>query len=107
MAKKSYRRRRNGKNGKLQVPVAVLAGMIPTVMEGKRLMDAYGSISGFPVGVVSGLTGWNYKEGNWNWTRLKAGLFPLFLGYLVHSILGQRLGLNRVLSNAGIPLVRI
>lgn len=107
MARKRFRGSRGRRSRKFTIPIAVVAGLVPTVMEGKRLMDAYGTISGFPIGVVSGLTGYNIREANWNWTRLKAGLFPMIGGMLVHNILGNRLGINRALSAAGIPVIRL
>lgn len=35
------------------------------------------------------------------------GLVPLLGGVLVHKFVGQRMGINRMLKNAGVPLIGI
>lgn len=38
--------------------------------------------------------------------RMKEGLLPVMVGILVHKLAG-RLGINRALGRAGVPIIRI
>jgi len=46
------------------------------------------------------------ESNNFNASLMRQGLVPALMGFLVHMIAG-RLGVNRAIGRAGIPLVRI
>jgi hypothetical protein len=51
-------------------------------------------------------TGYNPQGGMWDYRYLKSGLFPVIGGLMIHK-LASKLGVNRAMSNAGIPFIRI
>jgi hypothetical protein len=91
----------------MTIPVAVLAGFGPLI--GQAL---YGWKSGRGVeGVVhyttAALTGVDTDGGPWQpMYALKNGLGPIIVGMVVHKVAG-RLGVNRALSAAGVPFLRV
>jgi len=56
--------------------------------------------------IGSGMTGYSIVANDWKAWRLKNALLPMGLGFGVHK-LAQKLGVNRMLASAGVPLVRI
>jgi hypothetical protein len=38
---------------------------------------------------------------------LNWGLWPILAGIAVHKVIGQRMGVNAMLSRAGIPFIRV
>lgn len=101
MAKKN--RRSNGKKG-ITIPLAVVAGFaVPT-----RYVSYKFQSEGWRGGlkemtkVFTGLQ----DDGNWNITHLKYGTLPVVLGLTVHKVMSA-LGVNRLLAQSGIPIVRI
>lgn len=52
-------------------------------------------------------TGWNPAEHKWNAGEMREGVLPLAVGGLVHYIVGNKLGINRMLARAGVPILRI
>lgn len=90
------------------IPLAVVAGMVPGIMEGKRYFDvAYPrsqAIPNFFKGLAAAYTGYDADSQSWSLTRMKTGALPLLAGVLVHRV-ANKLGVNRALS--GIPFVRI
>lgn len=102
---------RSRRRGKAQLPGAVLAGlavgMVPTisqVMSGglhyneglKQILFAY-----------TGFNPWSGRFEPFNAMGLQRGLVPLVAGVAIHKLVGQRLGINRMLKNAGVPLIGI
>ena len=51
-------------------------------------------------------TGYSLETGKWSMANLSFGLFPLLLGMFAHKV-ANRLGVNRALSSAGIPIIRV
>lgn len=102
MAKKTkVRRKRKG----FTLPLAVVAGMAPTVIKVWEHRDAGASGMAREAGRI--MTGMDFWDGQFNWEWMRHGTLPMLGGMLVHNILGKRLGLNRALSAAGIPFIRI
>lgn len=100
MAKsKSHRR------AKPTIPLAVIAGMVPTVVF---------AVEGYKVGgfenafrrTAQRLTGYDSTANVFIWKELMAGWGPLLTGYFVHKA-ASRFGINRAIAKAGIPLFRI
>lgn len=98
--------RHRSRNGKFTIPLALAAGLLP---------PAASIISKYPEGgwklasQEAGriLTGWDWVEKRYSFSYLKYGALPIALGTLAHQIIGVRLGLNRALAAARIPLIRI
>lgn len=101
MAKKKSRRRRN----RFTLPISVVAPV------------AYVGYNTFLYAVNQGpdvaldklgywFTGYSVKNADWNWTRMKGGLFPVLAGAIVHKV-ANIFGLNRMIARAGVPLIRI
>ena len=51
-------------------------------------------------------TGYSLETGRWSAANLSFGLFPLVLGMFAHKV-ANRLGVNRALGSAGIPIIRV
>lgn len=101
MAKAKARRKSAG----MTLPVAVLAGFAPL---GVAALDGY-KYSGFAgVGkrVALGLTGFNTEDQKWYPQEMLKVTAPILAGILVHKLAG-RLGINRALAQAGVPIIRI
>jgi hypothetical protein len=99
------KKRRNGGRG-LTIPLAVVAGLTPPLI----------SIAGkFPEGGIKLcmqeasriFTGWDPVIGQYDITWMKFGALPVILGGLAHRFIGGKLGINRALSKAGIPFLRL
>lgn len=105
------KRNRSFKKRKVNISLAIIAGLIPTVMEGKRYWDATypktlpDQILNAGKGITAALTGYDADSKSWALTRA-VGILPIGLGVLVHS-LANRFGLNRMIAKTGIPFLRI
>lgn len=100
-AKKSFRRKG------FTLPLAVLAGFAPPAMRVYSTTRQFGVQQG--IGEFSRIfTGFDvYNPGaGWNVNNMVYGALPVAVGMLVHKV-AARLGVNRMLSSAGIPFVRI
>lgn len=91
----------------MTLPLAVIAGMaVPAVdlwQNGIRQGDA-----GRTMNTAAAIfTGYNPESKTWEIGYLKRGLLPVVAGLLVHKFVGGRLGVNRALANAGVPLIRL
>lgn len=112
MAKARVRRvyvkaRRKGHKPKFTLPVAALAGFAPLV---KGAYDGYqsGGFNGALAEVSVATTGYNPIYHNWNLTwALKRGWLPIIAGIAVHKFVGGRLGVNKMLARAGVPIIRL
>lgn len=98
-SKKFHRR-----NGGVKIPVAVLAGFAPLAL------NVY-NVSGGGIGrmlwmATQAMTGYDTDTKKWWAPNLMKGLVPILMGITVHKIAG-RLGINRALGQAGIPMLRV
>lgn len=102
MAKAKTHRRKAG----FTLPVAVIAGMAPIAL---HTMNGYksGGISGALNDLSAYTTGYVPADNQWKAAHLIEGMGPVVAGILVHKYIGGKLGVNRMLANAGVPLVRI
>ena len=101
-------KRRHGKPP-MTISLAMVAGMVPLLVDMKAGYTAGG---GGMIGIeeaghnaVVSLTGYEYRSGHWKLGDAK-GMFGLLVGMGAHK-LASRLGVNRAIARAGIPLVRI
>ncbi len=87
------------------LPLAVVAGFAVPV---SRAWDA-GKTGGYKEGVgeisrdIIGIKPW---IGGWTSEYLHFGLYPILIGFGVHKLAGA-LGVNRMIAQAGIPVIRI
>jgi len=92
---------------KMTIPLAIIAGLAPTAI---HAADALQVNAGGPkvalARVGSRMTGYNALTGTFSGSELMMGWAPLLVGALAHKA-ANRLGINRMLSSAGIPLIRI
>lgn len=101
-----FRRRVGGPRKKpaFTLPLAVLAGLAPglsALWEAK----AYGFKQVANV-AARDYAGYDPDTGKMTTKFLSYGLLPLLGGFLVHTLAGK-LGVNRMLGRAGIPILRI
>lgn len=101
---------------KLTIPLAVVAGFLPGIADsffanrpfndgsGDSMVDVFvGDFTGIQTAGARA----KYAHGKtWSTWRLGYGLYPLLAGFAVHKLAGM-LGINRMLSRARIPFVRI
>lgn len=98
------KKRSNGKRG-LTIPVAVVAGFAVPVSKAYTRFKNEG-VQGGVNAMVNYFTGFQPNDGGWNANHLQYGLLPVVVGLAVHKV-ASALGVNRVLSGAGIPILRI
>ncbi len=103
-ARRRYFPRRSFRRAKkMTIPMAVVGGFVPTALGvWSRRSDAT-EIGNF---LQRGWTGIEPGTGKFNMANLRLGAFPVLAGFLVHMIAGK-LGVNRAIARAGIPLIRI
>jgi hypothetical protein len=102
-----FRKRTHRKAG-LTVPLALVAGFVPTAgyaLEGFRRGGEAGITEGIARLTVR-MTGYSITENKFNGSELIKGWAPVALGFMTHK-LAARMGINRALSNAGVPILRV
>lgn len=99
--KKKARRRKN----RFTLPLAVMA---PAGYIGLATFNNFQKIgaSNAMAVLTNQLTGYDPRNNTWSVSNMKHGLLPLLVGAFAHKAAG-RLGINRMLSSAGIPIIRI
>ena len=94
------------KNGGFTIPLAVVAGF--TVPLGRLWYDYKGTknldITTRQLGQF--FTGYDWTTGKFNFELLKFGTMPVLAGFAVH-MLASKMGINRLLGSAGIPIIRL
>ena len=90
---------------KMTIPLAVLGGFVPTAAAAVETAKAQGPLGGLKM-VGMRMTGYNPWVGKWYASEMAAGWIPLLTGIFAHK-LANRLGINRAIARAGVPLVRI
>lgn len=99
--RKSKRHRR----AQTTIPLAVVAGFMPLLGHAIAGFNSAG-LMGIGKNICLGLSGYNLDDGQWYRNELKYGLWPILGGFLVHWG-ANKIGLNRALGRARIPLLRI
>jgi len=87
------------------LPLAVIAGFAPLATNGIRDYSQ-GGLDLLGTGLTWRLTGYNTLSKKFDPSGFSTGLGPILLGLLVHKLAGK-VGINRALSSAGVPFVRI
>lgn len=98
------KKRRNGRGLKISIPIAIVAGMAGP---GIKLWEARGSASGMAREAGRIFTGFDFWSGQFVPGAMKYGTLPILAGFLVHWLIGSKLGLNRAIARSGLPLIRI
>lgn len=86
------------------IPMAIIGGLTPAVHD---LWDHRGDIGGMLTETGKIFTGWDYYGQKFDLGAMKWGTIPLALGIIIHKVVGEKLGVNRQLAKAGIPLLRV
>lgn len=92
------------------IPLAIVAGFASPLgrtyshFQGYGLMGPEGAIGEFSR-IMIGVNPFDSQVAFQGW-RLKYGLYPVLAGLLIHKV-ASMVGANRMLANAGIPLIRI
>jgi hypothetical protein len=111
MAKKRLFRRRRASGGSrrpakksFSLSLGIVAGLMPGV---SQLWAAKNYGLGQVARVASrDYIGYDPDTGHFNGSFLRYGAYPLLIGVIAH-FLASKLGINRALGRAGIPVIRI
>ena len=96
-------KKRNHLKRKTTIPLAVVAGFIPPALGVWNRRNSVNEMGNY---MVAGFTGIDPGTGQFNASALRYGLMPVAAGFLVHMF-ASKLGINRAISRANIPFVRI
>ena len=95
---------------KFTVSLLTIAGLAPGAL---NAWNAYQGGAPYGTGVKSALhsltydyTGYDNNARTWSLDGMKRGLLPLALGLAGHK-LANKIGINRMFAQAGIPVVRL
>jgi len=100
-AKRAIRHKAKGTT----IPLAAIAGFFPLAAISAKAFKEGGLEAVAPT-MCSVLTGYEPRNKSFNVMYMKDGTFPILGGLLVHK-LASKLGVNRMLAQAGVPLLRI
>jgi len=101
--RKKYRRRKK----KFTLPLAPIVGLgVGTVEPIAKLIA--GDTGGAMNDLARNYIGWDFNQKNFNFVRMQNGVLPLVIGGLVHKFVGGApLNINRMLSQANVPIIRL
>jgi hypothetical protein len=97
----------------MTIPIAVLAGFaspVSSMIRHYTVVDQWhpqAGVQGVLTEATRIFTGYSPTDGEFQPSLLKMGLMPVALGFLIHKYVGGSLGINRALSQAGVPLFRL
>lgn len=103
---------RKHRRAKARIPLAIVGGLAPAALfayHGFTGEEGHGSgIDGLTHNLVEVTTGYQTDTGRWapGDNMVPRLVMPLALGFVVHKLVA-RLGINRMISRAGIPFVSI
>lgn len=102
---------RNGKKfwrraKKVTIPLAVVAGFAAPAIKITEHWKLFGP-SGAAREAGRIMTGVDFWTGQFSLQTMRFGLAPVLGGLAVHWLVGNKLGVNRMLSRAGIPFIRL
>ncbi|EJW79939.1 hypothetical protein WUBG_09149 [Wuchereria bancrofti] len=96
----------NRRSKSFTLPIAPIVGILSMPTVKAVISDIVG---GRPLQVmddIGGIVGMG-SDGVFHWDWLMANMIPLGLGIAIHKLIGGKLGVNRVLASAGVPILRI
>lgn len=100
------KKRHYSRRGRLQLPVAIIAGFIPGVTGIVNELRVGGPQAAMRQASRS-FAGFDPSTSQINLTWLYGGLAPLLLGLFIHKFIGGSMGVNRMLGRMRIPLLRV
>jgi hypothetical protein len=105
------RKTKNHRSKSFTLPLAVVAGFGPLIYTTYKhaQWNGMGGEEGAIDVFVRSLTGFSPSTAYgrvWEFKRLMWGLMPILGGLVAHKIAG-RLGVNKAISSAGIPFIRV
>lgn len=89
----------------MTVPIAPIAGLAAG-LAGPTQRAINGDFSGAIKEITYNYTGFNVDSGQFDPGGLWRGLAPLLAGYMVHWT-ASKIGINRALGRARVPIVRV
>jgi len=102
MTKKKKRAKR-----KFTIPLAPVAAIVAVVAKPAQ-MAVDGDYEGAAAELGARVVGYNFQSGQMDLMyAAKNCWIPLVVGGLIHKFVGGTLGVNRMLAQAGVPVVRI
>lgn len=110
--RKAAKMAKNGGNfkrkAKFTLPLAVVAGFVPITLKGVDLVKSggFGNLKYLTKRLIPWDSDANGGKGAFSAKYLGEGLFPILGGIAFHMI-ANKIGINRLLSRAGIPFIRI
>lgn len=102
--------KRHHRKKKFTLPLGVVAGFTPEIMRIWRTTNGLKSPGNALRCIAEDFAGVGlWSPGHVYISPAKAfeGWLPVLLGIAAHAIVGQRLGVNRMIARMGIPIVRI
>ena len=99
------KRRGHHRRGQFTLPIAVIAGFAPVATDFWKYTTTQG-IGAAMKHTTAIMTGYS-EDNKWHPENLKYGLVPILMGFGAHWLIGGKLGVNRMLSRAKIPFIRI
>jgi hypothetical protein len=91
---------------KMTISVAVVAGLLPIPIKGYEAWRQGQGASQIVRQILMAFTGWDFWSNAWRPGNLAYGLAPAVAGILAHKA-ANRLGINRMIREAGIPFISI
>jgi len=88
---------------KMTIPLAVVAGFVPAAVGVWSRRSSGQAVADY---LQAGFTGITPGTGQFAIANLRSGLLPVIAGFGVHLV-ASRLGINRAIARARIPLLRI
>lgn len=96
---------RHHHRAKLTIPLAVVAGFAPITIGAYSATKQSGA-AGLAQHLAGNLGGYSIESGKWYPDAMIKGWTPILLGLGLHK-LASALGVNRALSSARVPFIRI
>jgi hypothetical protein len=97
------------RKAKFTIPLAVVGGFLPIATFTYQQVKSGGinSLQYVTKRIIPYDKDANGGKGAISTQYLGQGLYPIIAGWLIHYLVGGKLGVNRMLSRAGVPLIRL
>lgn len=100
--KKNKRRRKNS----FTIPLAPVIGTMPLFVNAIPPLVT-GDVSTAIRQLAWDTLGYNLTTNKFDIMKLGTNMLPVIAGALIHKYVGGKLGVNRTLAQAGVPVIRI
>ena len=97
---------RRGSSHKTTIPLAIVGGFVPFVAHTYRNYQSGGAAHAMTY-FAKPFVPFDPVNGRMDTSKLCYGLYPVALGFLVHWLVGNKLGVNKALGRAKVPFLRI